>query len=96
MHHSFIYKFGVWSYRIANFILSVPLFIVDRLMEELGLKVMEQSSLLMPAFLMLLKDDVLFVVRQSIVSGTNFFCSVLEEMALQVFLEELTFPCYFL
>ncbi|OVA07329.1 HEAT [Macleaya cordata] len=57
--------------------------ILLELAEELGLKVMEQSSILMPVFLTLLNDDASFVVRQSIVSGTNFFCSVLEEMALQ-------------
>ncbi|XP_026428427.1 uncharacterized protein LOC113324320 isoform X2 [Papaver somniferum] len=57
--------------------------ILLELMEELGLKVMDQSSVFMPVFLAYLKDDVSSVVRQSIVSGTNFFRSVLEEMALQ-------------
>ncbi|KAI3890336.1 hypothetical protein MKW92_007751 [Papaver armeniacum] len=57
--------------------------ILLELMEELGLKVMDQSSVFMPVFLTYLKDDASSVVRQSIVSGTNFFCSVLEEMALQ-------------
>ncbi|KAI3987574.1 hypothetical protein MKX01_021486 [Papaver californicum] len=57
--------------------------ILLELMEELGLKVMEQSSIFMPVFLTYLKDDTSSVVRQSIVSGTNFFCSVLEEMAVQ-------------
>ncbi|XP_077220327.1 symplekin isoform X2 [Tasmannia lanceolata] len=53
------------------------------LMEELGLKVMDQSSILMPVLLALLKDDDPIVVRQSIVCGTNFFCNILEEMAVQ-------------
>ncbi|KAI3968277.1 hypothetical protein MKW92_034040, partial [Papaver armeniacum] len=57
--------------------------ILLELMEELGLKVMDQSSVFMPIFLTYLKDDASSVVRQSIVSGTNFFCGVLEEMALQ-------------
>ncbi|XP_026416504.1 uncharacterized protein LOC113311935 [Papaver somniferum] len=52
-------------------------------MEELGLKVMDQSSVFMPVFLALLKDGASSVVRQSIVSGTNFYCGVLKEMALQ-------------
>ncbi|XP_043713229.1 uncharacterized protein LOC122661788 [Telopea speciosissima] len=53
------------------------------LVEELGLKVMEHSSILMPVLLALLKDADSVVVRQSIISGTNFYCSVLEKMALQ-------------
>ncbi|XP_058080830.1 uncharacterized protein LOC131228998 isoform X2 [Magnolia sinica] len=53
------------------------------LMEELGLKAIEQSYILMPVLLALLKDDSPVVVRQTIVSGTNFFCRVLEEMAIQ-------------
>ncbi|KAI3887897.1 hypothetical protein MKW92_042555, partial [Papaver armeniacum] len=44
---------------------------------------MDESSVFMPVFLTYLKDDASSVVRQSIVSGTNFFCGVLEEMALQ-------------
>ncbi|KAI3872445.1 hypothetical protein MKW92_043117 [Papaver armeniacum] len=57
--------------------------ILLELMEELGLKVMDQSSVFMPVFLALLKDGVSSVVRQSIVSGTNFYCGVLKEMTLQ-------------
>ncbi|MCL7042996.1 hypothetical protein MKW94_003901 [Papaver nudicaule] len=57
--------------------------ILIELMEELGLKVMDQSYVFMPVFLAYLKDDASSVVRQTIVSGANFFCSVLEEMALQ-------------
>ncbi|KAJ4967464.1 hypothetical protein NE237_019313 [Protea cynaroides] len=53
------------------------------LVEELGLKVMEQSYILMPVLLTLLEDGASVVVRQSIVSGTNFYCSILEKMALQ-------------
>ncbi|XP_043711545.1 uncharacterized protein LOC122660348 [Telopea speciosissima] len=53
------------------------------LVEELGLKVMEQSSILMPVLLALLKDEASVVVRQSIVSGTSFYYSILEKMALQ-------------
>ncbi|XP_042507981.1 symplekin isoform X2 [Macadamia integrifolia] len=53
------------------------------LVEDLGLKVMEHSSILMPVLLTLLKDDAPVVVRQSIVTGTYFYCSILEKMALQ-------------
>lgn len=55
-----------------------------RLVEEIGLKAMEHSSVLMPIFLTLLRDDQSIVARQSIVSGSHFFSSVLEEMVLQV------------
>ncbi|KAF5195160.1 phosphatidylinositol 3- and 4-kinase family protein [Thalictrum thalictroides] len=50
---------------------------------ELGLKVMEHSPVLMPILLALIKDNASVVVRQSIVSCMYFFCSCLEEMALQ-------------
>ncbi|KAF3447440.1 hypothetical protein FNV43_RR12626 [Rhamnella rubrinervis] len=51
--------------------------------EEIGLKTIEHSTVLLPLLLTFLKDDDSTVARQSIVSGTNIFCSVLEEMALQ-------------
>ncbi|XP_016647720.1 PREDICTED: uncharacterized protein LOC103319410 isoform X2 [Prunus mume] len=51
--------------------------------EEIGLKAMEESSVLMSVLLEFLKDNDSIVARQSIVSGTNFFVSVLEEMTLQ-------------
>ncbi|XP_050265795.1 uncharacterized protein LOC126709553 isoform X2 [Quercus robur] len=51
--------------------------------EEIGLKAMEHSSVFMPVLLALLKDVEPTVARQSIVIGTKFFCSVLEELALQ-------------
>ncbi|KAM3736485.1 hypothetical protein ACB098_10G167700 [Castanea mollissima] len=53
------------------------------LIEEIGLKAMEHSSVFMPVLLALLKDVEPTVARQSIVIGTKFFCSVLEELALQ-------------
>ncbi|XP_034199379.1 uncharacterized protein LOC117614614 isoform X5 [Prunus dulcis] len=52
--------------------------------EEIGLKAMEESSVLMSVLLEFLKDSDSIVARQSIVSGTNLFVSVLEEMTLQV------------
>lgn len=55
-----------------------------RVVEEIGLKAMEESSVLMSVLLEFLKDSDSIVARQSIVSGTNFFVSVLEEMTLQV------------
>ncbi|ONI35540.1 hypothetical protein PRUPE_1G541600 [Prunus persica] len=51
--------------------------------EEIGLKAMEESSVLMSILLEFLKDSDSIVARQSIVSGTNLFVSVLEEMTLQ-------------
>lgn len=54
------------------------------LVEEIGLKAMEHSSVLMPVLLTLLRDDDSNVAKQSIVSGSNIFCCVLEEMAFQV------------
>lgn len=53
------------------------------MVEEIGLKVMEHSVILMPIFVAFLKDADSMVARQTIVSGKNLFCSVLEEMALQ-------------
>ena len=57
---------------------------VGSAIEEIGLKAMEHSSVFMPVLLALLKDVEPTVARQSIVIGTKFFCSVLEELALQV------------
>ena len=57
---------------------------VGSTIEEIGLKAMEHSSVFMPVLLALLKDVEPTVARQSIVVGTKFFCSVLEELALQV------------
>lgn len=57
---------------------------MDRVIEEIGLKAMEFSSVLMPVLLALVKDNDSIVARQCIVSGTNFFGSVLEELAVQV------------
>uniref|UniRef100_A0A7N1A2C5 Symplekin n=1 Tax=Kalanchoe fedtschenkoi TaxID=63787 RepID=A0A7N1A2C5_KALFE len=66
---------------------SSPVALVRRtlieVMEETGVKAMEYASTLMPALLTLVKDVDPVVARQSIVSGSNFFHSVLEEMALQ-------------
>ncbi|KAM0972072.1 hypothetical protein PS2_019560 [Malus domestica] len=51
--------------------------------EEVGMKAMEESSVLMSVLLAFLKDSDSIIARQSIVSGTNFFVTVLEEMTLQ-------------
>lgn len=51
--------------------------------EEIGLKAMKHSSILMPVLLATLHDNDSIVVRQSIVSGTNIFCCILEELSLQ-------------
>ncbi|XP_060962678.1 uncharacterized protein LOC115699992 isoform X3 [Cannabis sativa] len=54
-----------------------------KLVEEIGLKAMEHCSVLMPVFLTLLRDDHHDAAKQSIISGSNFFSSVLQEMSLQ-------------
>ncbi|KAL5559889.1 hypothetical protein UlMin_036100 [Ulmus minor] len=51
--------------------------------DEIGLKAMEHSSVLMPVLLTFLRDGESSVARQAIISGSNFFGIVLEEMALQ-------------
>ncbi|PWA80799.1 hypothetical protein CTI12_AA192870 [Artemisia annua] len=51
--------------------------------EDISLKTMEHSPVLMPVLLTLLNDDDSVVARHSIVAGTHIFCSVLEELALQ-------------
>ncbi|GAB4852463.1 hypothetical protein Ancab_016657 [Ancistrocladus abbreviatus] len=51
--------------------------------EEIGLRVLEHSSIVMPVLLSCLKDAEAVVARQSIVSCMKFFCIILEEMALQ-------------
>ncbi|XP_059634492.1 uncharacterized protein LOC132276874 isoform X2 [Cornus florida] len=51
--------------------------------EEIAMKAMDYSYILMPILLASLKDSDSIVARQSIVSGTNIFCSVLEELSLQ-------------
>lgn len=75
----------------------------DRVIEEIGLKAMELSSVLMPVLLALLSDGESIVARQCIISGSNFFSRVLEELALQVSLSVshantflLDLPFYFL
>lgn len=55
-----------------------------RVIEEIGLKAMENCSILIPVLLGLLRDNDSVVARESIVSGTHLYCGVLEEMALQV------------
>lgn len=67
---------------------------MDRVIEEIGLKAMEFSSVLMPVLLALVKDNDSIVARQCIVSGTNFFGSVLEELAVQVSLSLSLFFCH--
>ncbi|GMH13657.1 hypothetical protein Nepgr_015498 [Nepenthes gracilis] len=51
--------------------------------EEIGLKLLEHSSLVMPVLLLLSKDSDPVVSRQSIVSCMKFLCTALDKMALQ-------------
>lgn len=55
-----------------------------RTIEEISLKTMEYSPVLMQVLLTLLSDDDSVVARQSIVAGTHIFCKVLDELVLQV------------
>ncbi|KAK3425687.1 hypothetical protein EUGRSUZ_F02175 [Eucalyptus grandis] len=52
--------------------------------EELGLKMLEHSCVLMPVLLAFLRDVDSMVAKQSIISGTKIFCRVLEEMTVQL------------
>ncbi|XP_027148564.1 symplekin isoform X1 [Coffea eugenioides] len=51
--------------------------------EDIGLKALEHFSVLMPVLMTFLKDENAMVVKQSIITGTGIFCSVLEELSLQ-------------
>ena len=44
----------------------------------------EGSLVLMPVLLSLLKHEAPVIVKQAVVCGTRLFCSVLEEISLQV------------
>lgn len=80
----------VWLFLVSPrtvfslFSLTWIIFHFDRLLGELGPKVTEGSLVLMPVLLSFLKHEATIVVRQSVVCGTRFFCSVLEEIAQQV------------
>ncbi|XP_065881787.1 uncharacterized protein [Euphorbia lathyris] len=53
------------------------------MIEEIGLKAIENGSVLVPVLLAFLKDTDPVIARKAIVCGTHLFCGVLEEMALQ-------------
>jgi len=57
-----------------------------RIIEEIGFKAVEHSPTLISVLLTFLRDSDITVVKQSIVSGTNIFGSVFEELILQVLL----------
>ncbi|KAL2895454.1 Symplekin [Bienertia sinuspersici] len=52
-------------------------------MDDIGLRMLEHSSMLMPVLLSLLKDEDPGVARQAIVIGMKFFYSILQELAQQ-------------
>uniref|UniRef100_A0A2P2K4N9 Symplekin n=1 Tax=Rhizophora mucronata TaxID=61149 RepID=A0A2P2K4N9_RHIMU len=54
-----------------------------RIIEEICFKAMEYCSILIPVLLAFLSDSDPIIARQSIVTGTHLFPSVLEEMAFQ-------------
>ncbi|KAL9269973.1 hypothetical protein AKJ16_DCAP26891 [Drosera capensis] len=51
--------------------------------EEIGLKLLDYSPVLMPVLLLLSKDDDPGVARQSILTSMKFFSTIVEEMAFQ-------------
>ncbi|KAM0023971.1 putative armadillo-like helical, symplekin, symplekin/Pta1 [Helianthus debilis subsp. tardiflorus] len=53
------------------------------IIEEISLKTMEYSPVLMQVLLTLPRDEDSVVARQSIVAGMHIFCKVLDELALQ-------------
>uniref|UniRef100_A0A2P2K4Q3 Uncharacterized protein LOC105630767 isoform X3 n=2 Tax=Rhizophora mucronata TaxID=61149 RepID=A0A2P2K4Q3_RHIMU len=53
------------------------------IIEEICFKAMEYCSILIPVLLAFLSDSDPIIARQSIVTGTHLFPSVLEEMAFQ-------------
>ncbi|XP_058785286.1 uncharacterized protein LOC131660145 isoform X3 [Vicia villosa] len=54
-----------------------------QIIEEIGFRAAEHSPTLISSLLTLLRDGDVTVVKQSIVSGINLFCSCFEEMILQ-------------
>ncbi|XP_011074295.1 symplekin isoform X1 [Sesamum indicum] len=51
--------------------------------DEIGARTREHLSILLPVLLTFLKDNNPVIAKQSIVTGTKFFCIVLEELAFQ-------------
>ncbi|KAL1059861.1 hypothetical protein V6Z11_1Z001100 [Gossypium hirsutum] len=64
-------------------VVSSRLRVAFSIIEDIALKAIEHSSLPVLVLVPFLRDVDSDVVKQSIVSGRNFFCCVLEEMALQ-------------
>ncbi|XP_061351486.1 uncharacterized protein LOC133296503 isoform X2 [Gastrolobium bilobum] len=54
-----------------------------QIIEEIGFKAVEHSPTLISVLLTFLRDSDVMVIKQSIVSGTNIFRSVFEEMIVQ-------------
>ncbi|KAL2340050.1 hypothetical protein Fmac_007990 [Flemingia macrophylla] len=54
-----------------------------QIIEEIGFKAVEHSPALISVLLTFLQDSDVIVVKQSIVSGTNIFCSVFEELIVK-------------
>lgn len=71
-------------YMMNLFLALTNTYMICSVIQEIGLKALEHSRILMPVLLTLLKDENPLVAKQSIITVTNFFCSTLEELALQV------------
>lgn len=62
----------------------LSLYTIRRVIEDIGLRAMEHTPLLMSVLLASLKDEDSVVAGQSIISGQKLFCGTLREMTLQV------------
>lgn len=56
----------------------------DRIIEEVGLRMLDHSYVLLTVLLVLAKDEDPVVAKNAISVGTAFYCTILEEMAMQV------------
>ncbi|AAF24938.1 T22C5.2 [Arabidopsis thaliana] len=54
------------------------------IIEEVGLRMLDHSYVLVSVLLVLSRDEDPTVAKKSISVGTTFFCTILEEMAMQV------------
>ncbi|XP_073225288.1 uncharacterized protein [Cicer arietinum] len=54
-----------------------------QIIEDIGFRAVEHSPSLISSLLTFLRDSDVTVVKQSIISGTNIFCSCFEEMIMQ-------------
>lgn len=56
----------------------------DRIIEEVGLRMLDHSYALVTVLLVLARDEDPIVAKKAVSVGTAFYRSILEEMAMQV------------